>query len=344
MGKTKRTALIIVVAAALLLVAAFFLLIMPALRAQPIGARSGDSAYGPYSFQAYGENGQNAADQAVVRMQQIEYRVQGALDGDVERINQNAGNMLVCDPSTIFLVERAVHYNEVSLQRFSVLDGLAKQAWGFGGGEPDAEAIAALRHNPSMAGVYVDFTQDQIGIDADVRMDLAPLLPGYCVDQAASIARDYGVTRGFFQMGDMAVALGKRAGGGHWSYSIPHPTQDRQTLGVLLLEEQACATVGIFSGTVSDLEGNARAAVIDPWTNAPADSDVISATVVANSAMEASALANAILVSGRDEGEAMLNQAAGASAVLVMRDGGVWCSPSLRSYFSIRTDEYRLLY
>ncbi len=132
-------------------------------------------------------------------------------------------------------------------------------------------------------------------------------------------------------------------GGGLWSYAVPHPTASGEMLGVLLLEEQACASAGMFQNSVMMPDGSLCPAVIDSRTMRPVDNDIASVTVVYGSALGASVLARAILTGGRVDGEALLYEFPGSAAIIAMKDNTVWISPSLKGRFALRADGFTLM-
>lgn len=304
------------------------------------GERIGQSAYGAYGMRAYGVNGQNAVDAAVQRITSLQLLVQGHPGADVERMNRLAGEMVAVDPSTLYIMEKSVTYYNQTLAYFSVADVPLQRAWGL---IVDGEEPAGAEYEYSgMGGISIDFANTLGGVEAGSGVDLSSLLGGYAADQAAEIARDFGVTSGVFTVGNRTVALGARPDNGWWSVSLPHPTDLGQTLGVLLMRDQACATVGAFEGTV-DVEGKQLPAYINPMTGNPPDNGVLSVTVVASSAMDASALAKAALCAGRVEGEAFVNSVSGAQAIFVMDDGSIYMTRNMRNLFSLRASGFTVM-
>ena len=68
--------------------------------------------------------------------------------------------------------------------------------------------------------------------------------------------------------------------------------------------------------------------MIDPRTGLPAVTDVIQATVIAESALHAEAYAKAAVIAGSVRGFALLDRAPIRGAVLLLDDGRVLALPS----------------
>ena len=76
-----------------------------------------------------------------------------------------------------------------------------------------------------------------------------------------------------------------------------------------------------------NVDGTDRHHLIDPRTGLPAETDVVQATVIADSALRAEALAKAAVIAGSVEGFALLDRARVRGAVLLMTSGAVQALP-----------------
>jgi thiamine biosynthesis lipoprotein len=72
--------------------------------------------------------------------------------------------------------------------------------------------------------------------------------------------------------------------------------------------------------------------LIDPRTGQSAETDVLTATVVATTVMEAEAAAKAIFILGSQEGLAWIEADPNLAGLLVMDDGRVICSQFMQQY------------
>ena len=154
----------------------------------------------------------------------------------------------------------------------------------------------------------------RIALDPGVRLDLGGIGKGYAVDRAVEALAPIGpclVNAG----GDLAVAGIPETG--VWPVAVETPAGSL-TLG---LAEGALATSGQDRRRWR-AGGEERHHLIDPRTGRPADSDLLTVTVAAPTAVEAEVLAKALFLVGED-GAAAEADALGAPAVLVTSDGRV---------------------
>ncbi len=337
--------LVVLIAAALFVIfaAGFSLLLYQRLYPPYEGIASGYTDGGTsYYFRAFGKDAQNALDAASERVQSIENIVQGQPGSDVANLNEMAGQLIDVDPATIYLLHMGLTYNGKTLGRFSICDVNARRAYGMLGGAPDQAKISNLVGDPGMEGLSIHYADLQAGISEGTELSLDSMLSAYQLDQAASIVKDYGVQSAYFTIGSEAVAIGAQPGGSWWTFQVPHPTyKTGGTLGVLLLKDQAVATIGAFQGTI-ELEGETLPAVIDATAMQPVKGKVKAVTVVAKNTVEATAFARALMGMGLQESEALLNALSGAGAVIVFDDNTVYVTRSLAEQFSLRSEEFSL--
>lgn len=150
-----------------------------------------------------------------------------------------------------------------------------------------------------------------------VELDLGGTAKGATADLLAQRLTSYGpclVDVG----GDLAVR-GARASGEPWPVAVADPAQSEEPLEVLALAGGGVATSGRDFRRWKTTAGEAHH-LIDPRTGAPSRTDVLTATVVAPTALAAEVAAKMVVLLGADAGIAWLDRHhLGGVAVL---DGG----------------------
>ncbi len=232
-------------------------------------------------------------------------------DSELSRLNEagelDAGNDLLA------VVRLALAARERTGGRFDPTVHDALVAAGYDRSFERLEADGA-GSPPSPAGGAVRVSGRRIELDPGVRLDLGGIGKGYAVDRAVARLAAIGpclVNAG----GDLAVA-GVPAGG-VWPVGLDTPSGEI-TLGVA---KGALATSGRDRRRWR-AGGEERHHLIDPATGRPADSDLVTVTVAAPSAVEAEVAAKALFLAGEREAAAEAD-ALGLPALLVTADGRV---------------------
>lgn len=171
---------------------------------------------------------------------------------------------------------------------------------------------------PTLADVVADAEAQTIRVPAGAHLDFGGVAKGWAANQAMLALSTYGSAL-FSAGGDIAVS-GPRANGDAWDISVEDPFEPGAFMEMLYLERGGVATSG------KDYRNWMRAGVpqhhiIDPRTGLPAETDIITATVIAPTAMHAEALAKAVLISGSEAGLAWLDSDDSLAGLLVLENG-----------------------
>jgi thiamine biosynthesis lipoprotein len=147
--------------------------------------------------------------------------------------------------------------------------------------------------------IQIEAETRRVRLPHEVKIDLGGIVKGWTAEQAVGILRQYGpcmVDAG----GDVSVGEAPSGRPG-WMIGVavsPMAQQPPDNRVILWLMQGSAATSGI-EGRSWQHGGKAMHHLINPRTGQPADTDLISATVLAASAAQAEAWATAALVMGQ---------------------------------------------
>ncbi len=164
----------------------------------------------------------------------------------------------------------------------------------------------------------------------DARLDLGGVAKGWAAEQTAQLLGETGaalVDAG----GDMVMTAPPRAGA--WCIGIENPfaPQDDESMPVLQILRGAVATSGRdFRKWTRG--GTPAHHLIDPRTNQPAQTDVLTATVIAPDIFHAEVAAKVILILGSAEGMGWLEMHPDLAALVVLENGTVLQSERMEQF------------
>jgi thiamine biosynthesis lipoprotein len=232
-------------------------------------------------------------------------------DSELSRLNE-AGELEAGD-DLLAVVRLALEARERTGGRFDPTVHDALVAAGYDRSFDDLQAGGACSP-PVPAGGAVRVRGRRIELEPGVRLDLGGIGKGYAVDRA--VARLAGVGPCLVNAGgDLAVA--GVPPGGVWPVGLEAPAGEI-TLGVA---QGALATSGRDRRRWR-AGGEERHHLIDPATGRPAESDLVTVTVAARTAVEAEVAAKALFLAGERDAAAEAD-ALGVPALLVTADGRV---------------------
>lgn len=185
---------------------------------------------------------------------------------------------------------------------------------------PPVSDWRALRLDPSRRAVM---------LPTEMRLDLGGIAKGWAAEKAAQRLAARGpalVDAG----GDIAVR-GARVSGEPWAIGVNDPFHPDEYLDILLLSGGGVATSGRDARhwRQGDVE---RHHIIDPRIGAPAQTDILAATVVAPSLCEAEVAAKAVMILGSRLGMQWLNARSRLAGLIVTETNDILCTSTLDQY------------
>ena len=183
----------------------------------------------------------------------------------------------------------------------------------------------------SLDDVTVDAATRSICLPRGTHLDFGGVAKGWAAHQAMERLKVSGpalVNAG----GDIAVS-GLQADGERWSVDIVDPFRPCEYNGMLYVGEGGVATSG------KDYRRWTRGGlpqhhIIDPRTGLPAETDVLTATVIASTVMEAEAIAKMVVILGSQAGLDRLNSDPSLSGLLILENGERLYTSNYKDYFS----------
>jgi thiamine biosynthesis lipoprotein len=236
-----------------------------------------------------------------------------APDSELMRLSARPGVATTASAVLFQATRFALAVAEASHGAFDPTVGLTMERRGFNREHRTGRAISHAISAPDAVtyrDVLLDETAGTITLRRPLVLDLGAVAKGMAIDLAA---RELGPFEHFAidAGGDLYLA-GLNGEGEPWSVGIRHPHSD-SLLGTVHVSDRAVCTSGNYERR-SAADPDARH-IIDARTGA-APETLISATVVAPSAMLADALATTTFVLGPAEGQRLLDEH-GACGVLV---------------------------
>jgi thiamine biosynthesis lipoprotein len=202
---------------------------------------------------------------------------------------------------------------------FDIGVGSAVAAWGFGA---DADRMPAPGPAPRSIADLLELDEGRLRArkHGPCRLDLSAIAKGYGVDRMAAVLDGFGIGDYLVGIDGELRARGRRGDGAPFAVALERPEAGRrETFGVIELVDAAVATSGDYRHA-HERHGRRVSHTIDPRTGEPVAHGLASVTVVAPRAMDADALATALMVAGPDTGKALAKRL-DLSTLLVMRAG-----------------------
>lgn len=178
--------------------------------------------------------------------------------------------------------------------------------------------------------------RDRIILPQGMSLDLGAAGKGIACEKVAALLREtQGITGAVVSVGGSVVTYGEKPDHSPWTIGIVNPRPENgggNYIGRLLL------TGNWFVSTSGDYEryvyweGKRWHHIMNPATGSPAESDVISVTVLSDDGLVSDALSTACFVLGREQGFALAKKY-GAELLMVDTDGNIHMTEGMKRYF-----------
>jgi FAD:protein FMN transferase len=246
-------------------------------------------------------------------------------DSELTRLNR-AGQARVSAELQAVL-RHALEVAEASGGAFDpTIEPLVRAAGGFGGTRRRLSTAQRKRLLGNVGARHVHFDRENgsVQLDSGTALDFGAIAKGFAADLALRALRDAGAESGLVDLGQSSVSVF----GQPLTLEVRNPERP---------DGPPWARFRLSEGHVSTSGGDQRAGhILDPRTGLPAH-HVLSATVIASTAIEADALSTAVFVMGADRGLALLERR-GAAGFVLLRQGGravVETTAGLRSSYGL---------
>ena len=285
---------------------------------------------------AYGKDAEPALDAAADRLAELEqlWSVTDS-ESDIYAVNHSSGQRVSVDPLTAELLSFSLQMAEKTGGSLDPTIYPVLTAWGFTTGKnqiPADSEITALLQNVDYRKVQL--TGNDVQLENGMMLDLGAVGKGYAGDLLAQTLRESGVKSALLDIGGNVQAIGDKPDGSPWRLGLRDPFSEG-TLGILEVSDKAVVTSGNYERYFIGADGKQYGHIIDPATGYPADSGLLSVTVIAQEGKLCDALSTALFVMGRDKAAAYWQQNQNFDMILVTEDGELYLTPGIAEHFTL---------
>jgi thiamine biosynthesis lipoprotein len=235
---------------------------------------------------------------------------------EISRLNQ-AGK-IEASGDTAYVLRKAKEFWLISNGAFDITVGPLMDLWGFTDKNyrvPGDEEIRAVAPLIGMDKIIFHENRNMVELKTSgMKIDLGAIAKGYAVDCAAARLKEKKVRSCLINAGGDIFCLGDKFGK-PWKVAIQDPREDN-FLNYIELKDRAVATSGDYRQYF--IKNKKRYShIFNLKTGYPAETGVVSATVVAPDCLTADALATTIFVLGKAKGLELVKKFADVQAKVI---------------------------
>ena len=294
----------------------------------------------------YGENAAAALESAEKELHTLDEAVlsRTAEGSELYALNASNGETVECGADDILpaLIETALTISDATDGAFDPTLAPVLDAWGFTKDEhrvPSADALKELLSHTGCGKVALEKTADgwTVTLLDGAQLDLGGIAKGYAADLLRAQLEKEGVTSATLDLGGDVFVMGRKTDGSDWRIAVKDPADTESYLGVVSAADKFIVTSGVYERYFEE-NGVRYHHILDPKTGCPAESGLVSVTVLCENGAWADALSTACFVLGPDGALALrddlADQGTDFELILVTDDGRVLYTDGLADAFT----------
>lgn len=294
----------------------------------------------------YGENAAAALESAEKELHTLDEAVlsRTAEGSELYALNTSNGETVEYGADDILpaLIETALTISDATDGAFDPTLAPVLDAWGFTKDErrvPSADKLKELLSHTGCGKVALEKTADgwTVTLLDGAQLDLGGIAKGYAADLLRAQLEKEGVTSATLDLGGDVFVMGRKTDGSDWRIAVKDPADTESYLGVVSAADKFIVTSGVYERYFEE-NGVRYHHILDPKTGCPAESGLVSVTVLCENGAWADALSTACFVLGPDGALALrddlADQGTNFELILATDDGRVLYTDGLADAFT----------
>lgn len=245
-------------------------------------------------------------------------------DSEISRLN--SGEELRVSEDTLNLIKASINYSEATNGKFDITVGAVSRLWNFKDGVlPSAEDI---KDNISLIDYKkIKLDNGVVNLGGAI-VDLGGAAKGYIGDKIRDFLKEKKVPSAVINLGGNLYILGEKQ-----DIGIKNPFADGN-IATIRVGNKAVVTAGTYERAFKK-DGINYHHILDTATGYPVNTDVVSATVIAENGTDADIISTFLVALGLNEGLKFIEAREGIEALFITTDGeihissGIYCKDGI---------------
>ncbi|CAH2214375.1 FAD:protein FMN transferase [Tepidibacter aestuarii] len=286
-------------------------------------------------------------DESIKRIKDIEQKMSANIeDSEITTVNKNAGKQSIkVSDETMYVAKKAFEYSDITNGRFDLTVYPLVNIWGIGTEHAKVPSQSEIEDAISIIDykdVVFDEAQKTIYLKRQNQgIDLGAIAKGYVGDEIKKIFIENDIKSAFVNLGGNVMAYQSKIDGSKWRIGIQNPLEPRgEYLGIASVEDKSIVTSGNYERYFEE-DGKRYHHIIDATIGYPADTGVISTSIITESGIDADALSTSVYLMGLEEGVKLIESLDGVEAIFVTKDKEVYTTSGLKESFELTNEEFK---
>ena len=278
------------------------------------------------SVNIYGTKDKTVMEDCLILCEEYEQKFSRTIDtSEISKLNNARGEWVELSEDTIYLIEEAIRYSEMTEGAFDITVAPLAELWHVNDNEgivPSEEEIKEAKSHVNYKLIEIDGNKIRLK-DKEAKIDLGGIAKGYIADQLKELMLARGVKSAMINLGGNIAVIGTKEDGSNWNVGIQKPFADRnEVIGSVSIQDKTVVSSGIYE-RYFEYEGKIYHHILDPYTGYPSESDLEAVTIIGESSAIADALSTSCILLGSEKGMELIEGIPEAEAVFVTKKGEI---------------------
>lgn len=288
----------------------------------------------------------NKSEQIATECQDIIYKYNSLLsvtdpNSDVYKFNTSKNGATVSDEILYLLSECEKFYYDTD-ERFDVTSGALFEIWNEAiksSTLPDGDTILSSMKSSGYQNIEFDIENSTVYKKIpNLKINFGAVAKGYITDKIVEYIKSKNPDGALINLGGNVYAYGKNQNKKPWNIGIKDPNDSSAILGSIKISDKFVITSGNYE-RFTELNSKRYHHIIDATTGYPADTGIISVTIISDNGMLADILSTSCFLLGIDKSKELIKKY-NVSAIFVTDNNFVYYSEDLENGFIKSNNSY----
>ena len=297
-------------------------------------------------FAAEEDAAKEAAEAAARLLTEMENQLSAHREGsEILAIAKGAGSEPVpVSEGTMALLERGIEVGERSGGLFDITLFPLTTLWSIGSEDfsiPDDRTIQSTLEKVDFRSLVLDLEEGTAYLPKEGQgVDLGGIAKGAALDRLRSFYTEQGIDHAIVSLGGNVMAVGGRPDGSAFSVVLRDPTREGMTVGTLALHHETISTSGGYE-RYSEADGVRYHHILHPETGYPAESDLLSVSVLGEDGTDCDWQSTWLFILGREKALAVAEELS-LSTILIGADRVIHLTGEAEELFTLTSGDFTL--
>lgn len=253
------------------------------------------------TLKARGEHAEEAVDTAILEIERLDALLSTGKESS-EVFKLNAAGYGSVSEDTAELLKRSEEIYQSTGGMFDITIYPLMELWGFSTKEYRVPEETEIQKALSLIGTsQIKFDGTTVTLGEGRKIDFGGIAKGYTSHKVIELMKSYGIEDAMVSLGGNVQTIGLNDSKNPWNIGIRDPKGDENDLlGALPVSGKAVITSGGYE-RYFEADGKTYIHILDPKTGRPAESDLLSATIISEDGTLADAMSTSMYLMGLEK-------------------------------------------